>query len=143
MLLYPMIVFICSCTSKPEHADPDLLKSEILAVENAFAEAAGRDGVKQAFLAYAADGAVLVRGNRVIRGKEEMEDFFDQSTHTDVELKWGPDFVDVSSDGDMAYTYGPYTYRARDTSGADVNLSGIFHTVWKRQVDGTWKFVYD
>lgn len=36
-----------------------------------------------------------------------------------------------------------YTYSVTDSTGETKSSSGIFHTVWKRQADGTWKFVWD
>ena len=61
----------------------------------------------------------------------------------DEKLIWKPDFVDVSASGDLAYTYGAYTYSYKDSTGAIVEQGGIFHTVWKRQADGGWRFVWD
>ena len=58
-------------------------------------------------------------------------------------LVWKPDYVDVSESGDLAYTYGKYTFTSRDSTGRKVVSKGIFHTVWKRQEDGSWKFVWD
>lgn len=143
LLLLCFLSVVCSCDNRSGDVDPDQIKEEIIAVETAFADAAGEQGVKEAFLTYAADGAVLVRGSRVIKGKAEIRNYFDQSTHRDIALKWKPEFVDVSNSGDMAYTYGPYTYSAKDSAGTEVNSNGIFHTIWKRQADGSWKFVYD
>jgi ketosteroid isomerase-like protein len=56
-------------------------------------------------------------------------------------LTWSPDFIDVSASGDMAYTYGKYNYTTTDSLGNVSEIEGIFHTVWKRQADGNWKFV--
>ncbi len=143
LLLLSLLIVATSCDNKTAEVDTDEIKEDIIAIENAFANAAAEQGVKEAFLAYAADEAVLVRGSRVIKGKVEIGNYFDQSTHRDISLNWKPEFVEVSQAGDMAYTYGPYTYSAKDTTGTEVNISGIFHTIWKRQDDGSWKFVYD
>ena len=51
--------------------------------------------------------------------------------------------MDVSESGDLAYTYGKYTFSAFDSNAKKIEAKGIFHTVWKRQEDGSWKFVYD
>jgi len=61
----------------------------------------------------------------------------------DQQLEWAPDFVDVSSSGDLAYTYGKFTFSFKDSLGNKVENKGIFHTVWKRQSNGEWKFVWD
>ena len=58
-------------------------------------------------------------------------------------LVWEPDFIDVSVAGDLAYTYGKFTYTSITESGDTLTSKGIFHTVWKRQEDGSWKYVWD
>ena len=70
-------------------------------------------------------------------------EYFKKQNLKDVELEWLPDFIDVAKSGDLAYTYGKYTFSSKDTTGAIVKSDGVFHTVWKRQSDGTWKFVWD
>ena len=58
-------------------------------------------------------------------------------------LSWKPDFIDVSDSGDMAYTYGKALYTYTDSLGVTKEYPALFHTVWKRQEDGSWKFVWD
>ena len=60
-----------------------------------------------------------------------------------VQLTWKADFVDVSASGDLGYTYGEYTYTYKDEAGNTLSEKGIFHTVWKRQKNGDWRFVWD
>ena len=44
----------------------------------------------------------------------------------------------------MAYTYGNYEMKYLAENESEIQESrGIFHTVWKKQKDGTWKYVYD
>jgi ketosteroid isomerase-like protein len=52
-------------------------------------------------------------------------------------------FVDVAASGDLAYTYGQYTISSKDENGKEITKSGVFHTVWKQQSDGSWKYVWD
>lgn len=116
---------------------------EIVEVEKQFAIMADKEGVGEAFLFYAADDAVLMRNNKIIKGKAEIKKYFDSVKLRNIKLKWSPDFVDVSSSGDMAYTWGSFTFSAENQSGESVNSKGIFHTVWKKQLDGKWKYVWD
>ncbi|MFC2138829.1 YybH family protein, partial [Bacteroidota bacterium] len=60
-----------------------------------------------------------------------------------VKLEWKPDYIDVSTSGDLGYTFGKFTFSAKDTTGKLIESEGIFHTVWKRQEDGSWKYVWD
>jgi ketosteroid isomerase-like protein len=43
----------------------------------------------------------------------------------------------------MAYTYGKYLWKIRDEKGDTTEYRGVFHTVWKRDSEGTWKYVWD
>lgn len=118
-------------------------KVEILEVEKAFAQRVKEQGIKSGFLAYAAEEAVLQRGGKLICGKKAIEAFFDQQRLENVWLDWQPEFVDVSAAGDLAYTYGQYALTSLDENGQETVSKGIFHTVWKRQPDGEWRYVWD
>jgi ketosteroid isomerase-like protein len=58
-----------------------------------------------------------------------------------VELQWTPDFADAP--GDLGYTYGQFVFSEKDSTGKMNVTKKSFHTVWKKQKDGTWKFVWD
>lgn len=49
----------------------------------------------------------------------------------------------VSKSGDIAYTYGKYVWEFTNEAGAVKQVRGVFHTVWKKQNDGSWKNVWD
>ena len=88
---------------------------------------------------------VLLRNNSLIIGIDSLRESYKnkESEIGKVSLTWKPDFVDVAISGDLGYTYGKYVYTTTDSIGTKNVLEGIFHTVWKRQPDGTWKFVWD
>lgn len=119
------------------------LKTEILKAEKNFEEMAAEKGVAEAFYHFAAEDAVIMRNHKIFKGKAEIKKYFDSSEMTDIELKWKPDYIDVSASGDMAYTYGKFSFSAKDKAGKLLKSDGIFHTVWKRQADGQWKYVWD
>ena len=141
----PVFLLVYSCSLKTEKVSMELWKQEILETEKNFAEMAGAEGISKAFLHYAADDAVLMRNNKLVIGKKDLIVFFENSTSTlnEVSLTWKPDFVDVSASGDLGYTYGHFTFSSADSSGAKVENIGVFHTVWKRQADDSWRFVWD
>ena len=136
-----------SCNSGKEKNDisQQTWKDEILATEREFAKMAMDDGIPAAFLEYAAEDAVLMRNNNLIIGREALRESYSEQNAggTKVSLSWSPDFVDVSLSGDLGYTYGKYTYTATDSVGHTNVVEGVFHTVWKRQSDGNWRFVWD
>lgn len=139
-----LFLFCCllnSCSVKTDQKMMQSWKQEVLETEKEFAELVGKEGIHKAFVLYAAEDAVLMRNNELIRGKKNIDIFYaGQFTRN---LKWTVEFVDVSASGDMAYTYGHYSFTSVDQEGLKKEDRGVFHTVWKRQEDGSWKFVYD
>ena len=134
-----------ACQPDAHYADVQQWKNEITETEKAFAEMVRSEGIEKAFLNYADDNAVLERNDVLIKGKRSIAQSFKDlpSSSTKVSLTWKPDFVDVSNAGDLGYTYGKYKYTSIDSLGKKHEAEGIFHTVWKRQPDGKWKYVWD
>ena len=134
-----------ACNPKPSDAQILHWKEEIRQTEQAFSALSEKEGMATAFLAYAAEDAVLMRNNKLIKGYDAIEDRFKANpvVPSAATLTWEPDFVDVSGSGDLGYTYGTYTLVTTDSLGNNSTSTGVFHTVWKRQEDGSWKFVWD
>jgi len=141
MKLFILALLVFNSCSQKTSLKP--MKEEIIATEIAFAKMAKEVGVKEAFLEFAADSAVLNRNGKIIKGKQQIATYFDSQTLQNVSLEWEPEFVEVAKAGDMAYTYGPFTFSAFSAEGEPKTASGYFHTVWKKQEDGSWKFIYD
>jgi len=118
--------------SKPE---------DLIRVDKDFSAFSKAKGMKQAFLEYAADSAVLLQKDIVpIVGKEAIYESFESFSDTGFILTWEPLFADVSASGDLGYTYGLFT--SHTTSG-DLLGRGKYVTIWKKQADGTWKYMLD
>ena len=120
------------------------LSDEIQEIEKAFCDYGKIHGVASAFVEFAAEDAVINRNNKIYKGKEEIGHFYSSLKVKIVSLDWHPSFIDGSEDMTMAYTYGNYEMKyLAETEGEIQESRGIFHTVWKKQKDGTWKYVYD
>ncbi|MBN2414683.1 DUF4440 domain-containing protein [bacterium] len=131
------------CCGGPGDRTPEEFRNEVRATERAFARAVADSGLQAAFTAFAADSAVLSRGGTLVKGKDAIYRFYSSDRYRSVSLQWEPEFIHVAASGDLAYTYGPYTWRGRDEEGNPVESRGVFHTVWRRQPDGSWKYVWD
>lgn len=102
-----------------------------LDAERAFAADAQKLGQWTAFAKWSADDAQmfvpqLVNAHAFLKGREDPP----------VAVFWWPTTSFVSCDGTTAINTGPWV---RD-GGRSV---GYFTTVWQRQTDGSWKWVYD
>lgn len=138
------LMLSASCSrSDNKSRSPETYKQEIRETEKEFEKMAADSGLAAAFSHFAADSGVVNASDSLFIGKEAIHSFYQGWAGNDMRLQWSPDFVDVSASGDLGYTYGKYIFSYRDSLGRLVQSNGIFHTVWKRQQDGAWRFVWD
>ncbi|MCF8236325.1 MAG: nuclear transport factor 2 family protein [Bacteroidales bacterium] len=144
-LLFLISALLLSCKADRQKNEIRLWEKEILETEKAFAQMAQHKGIMEAFLYYAAEDAVLSRNNKLYKGRHAIRKYFDarRPAFENARLIWQPEFVEVSFAGDLGYTYGKYFYIKPDSTGVADTLTGIFHTVWKKQENGEWRFVWD
>jgi len=127
-----------------EPNDRELTKAEIYNTEKAFERMASEQGITVAFYNYADSLAVINRGNdSLIYGKDNIRNFYLIKNYSNVIVNWTPEFIDVSADGTLGYTYGKYSWKFRQSDGTTKEIRGIFHAVWKKQPDNRWKYVWD
>jgi len=115
----------------------------MVATELAFAKMAKDVGTRPAFSAFIADDGILFRPGPV-KGKEWLAKNPAPAPASGKRpwLSWYPTVAHISDMGDMGYTTGPWEFRP-DINDAKAVAFGNFLTVWKKQADGSWKFVID
>lgn len=146
ILVSGFIFLLVSCEEKEDNDEQEqsTAKEQIGKAEKDFEKMAAEKGIAEAFWFYADSNAVIKRKNdSLIQGKDNIRNFYSDKFYTTATVKWAPDFISASEDGDMGYTYGKYDWQAKDSTGKVTEFKGIFHTVWKKQKDGSWKYVWD
>jgi ketosteroid isomerase-like protein len=113
----------------------------IVETERAFSRMSEEQGIREAFTAFIADDGILFRP-RAVKGKEWMQQHPLPASKSRPLLAWQPIFAAVSSAGDLGYTTGPWQYK-NDIKDKRPSAFGDFMTIWKKQADGSWKFVLD
>jgi len=109
----------------------------LVQAEHDFAKAAADRGTRDAFLEFIADDGILFQPGPV-NGKK----FWTERQPRRGLLSWQPIFADVSRAGDLGYTTGPWEFRPNGPDDKPVAF-GQYFTIWKKQADGSWKFVLD
>lgn len=112
--------------------------SPVVEAEHAFATYSIAHGMKEAFLHFAAHDGVVFRRATV----NAIEAWTETNPAPSGLLTWWPTYADVSRAGDLGYTTGPYEFRENAADKAPAG-TGHYFTIWRRQPDGTWKFVLD
>ncbi len=140
---FAALVLLSSCTRYTKQPELNDCKREIIQTEKEFEKMAEDKGLAEAFSFFASDSAAIRARGKIILGKTEIRNHYNNLPYKNVSLSWSPDFVDVSSSCDLGYTYGKYKIAFTDSLGKNNSDSGYFHTVWKKQKDGKWRFVWD
>jgi hypothetical protein len=133
-------------------ADSTKLCAELAQTEKNFCDQAATLGIGDAFLANMADECFvpdhlsLTRSeykDQIMAARAKAGSAYKPGPNPNVHLVWTPSKVEVSADGTLGYTWGRYDFTSRGKDGKTDASSGVYLTIWKRQDDGSWKFVYD
>lgn len=112
-------------------------------LEGEFMKAAAEKGSFGYMSYYAEDAVEVPNGYPLIRGKAEIAKTMGFLDDKNNHLTWTPSGADISSSGDLGYTYGDYQFSAIDKDGKPVVRHGKYTSIWKMQKDGHWKVVLD
>jgi len=133
------IIFVILCTAVIAQAQTPL--EEMVKTEQAFSKMAADKNTREAFMTFIADDGLLFRPGAV-NGKKWMLEHPVPPSDKKPLLAWQPNFAGMSASGDMGFTTGPWEAKP-DVNDPKPSAYGHFVTVWKKQPDGTWKFVVD
>ena len=128
LLAVLFLAFARPVTAQPAEA------SHIVAAERAFAADGRAMGVDGSFLRWSADDAVMIAGGAPRRAHDILDPaaVFDPAAPS---LAWWPNWAGIAKSGDLGFTTG-----AVEVGGV---RTGHYFTVWRRQADGSWRWVYD
>jgi ketosteroid isomerase-like protein len=117
-------------------ADPaDVLKD----ADRAFSALAVKEGPGRAFQAFAAADVTLLNAAQ----PHVTPNDFPKSFGPDDKFVWEPDEAQISAGGDMGYTMGHATITGKDKEGKPTLSHSRYVTIWRKQPDGSWKFIFD
>ena len=117
-------------------------RQEVICAETGFSRAAEAKD-KDAFLSFVDPDARFISGT-VARGRTEIGEAWAATFAEDgPTMRWRPAYVEVSADGKIALSRGPYR-STTVTAGGEINHSwGHFVSTWRRNKDGVWQVMFD
>lgn len=106
----------------------------VVAAERAFAADGLALGIDKSFHKWSTPDAILIGGGQVLNAHEAYPGTTDLDPAAPT-LVWWPNWAGIAKSGDMGFTTGGVE--------RDGQRRGHYFTVWTRQADGSWKWVYD
>jgi ketosteroid isomerase-like protein len=108
----------------------DIDPAPVVAAERAFAADGLELGVQASFFKHSAPEGIVF-GPEPILAKAA----FGEPRPKGKPLVWWPLWAAIARSGDLGFTTGPYTF--------DGQPRGYYFTVWAKQADGAWRWLYD
>jgi ketosteroid isomerase-like protein len=134
-----MLILPGHLSTSPAKPNAEMLKQ----LEGEFMKAAAEKGSQGYLSYYAADSVEVPNGGPLLVGKAKIApgmSFLDDKNNR---LQWTPVGADISSSGDLGYTYGTFEFHSKDKDGKPTVDYGKYTSIWKKQSDGSWKVVLD
>jgi len=129
-----------ACSRSPGPAQPASVASAmtpepVVVAERAFASDGLALGFKGSFLKHSSDDAIVIQPEPV-NAHEVLAAAPDPAPGDNrPALVWWPLWAGISRSGDLGFTTGPFAVGGKRL--------GHYFTVWKKQPDGGWKWVFD
>lgn len=105
----------------------------VVTAERAFAVDGAAMGVKASFLKHSSPDAIVIQPEPV--NAHESLAAAPDGKPGDPKLEWWPVFAAIAKSGDLGFTTGPYAVAGQ--------RRGHYFTVWKKQLNGEWKWLFD
>jgi len=146
-VLYPAAVLVlvgaamsaCKPAADQRVASEDAVRAADIAWDNAFSS-----DVAAAVAFVEPTGSVLPPNEPIATGPEAVKALFDRlHAYPQLKVHWQPVEVGAAGSGDLAYSSGTYEMSFNDAQGKPVMDHGKYVTVWRKQMDGSWKVVRD
>ncbi|HDS01115.1 MAG TPA: nuclear transport factor 2 family protein, partial [candidate division Zixibacteria bacterium] len=127
-----------------ERIDFEAARESMINADEAFSLASVEEGMRPAFDRYMAENATIYRDRmEPITGREEILSFYPPPDEQEGILSWEPFYAEIAESGELGYTLGKWIYTVTDTLGMENEDYGYYVTIWKKQPDGSWKYVFD
>lgn len=123
---------LSACATAPSTPAPNA--DAVIAAERAFAARSSEAGWIPAFREFAAPDGQLGGPEGYVSAPAQLAETPDDGNR---DLFWWPAFAAISRSGDFGFTTGVVSRDAARTP------RGHYFTVWRRQPDGSWKWIYD
>lgn len=127
----------------PPPIDRAALVEQVRAAEIAFAKTVADDRIED-FVKFLDSDAVFITGMKATKGPAAIVEAWAGSFGPGRPyFEWHPEVIELSPDASFALSRGPWTIRTTDKKGRVKETKGVFNSIWRRQLDGSWKVLYD
>jgi ketosteroid isomerase-like protein len=135
-----VIVVMCACAGWAQQAKADA--APVMQADRDF-NSASQQKKLDGWMDYMADNVVLGHDDQPAFGKDAVRKQMAYLDAPNSSLTWQPTYGELFASGDIGFTTGTWLWKGKNQKGEDVQSTGRYLTVWKKQKDSSWKVVWD
>jgi ketosteroid isomerase-like protein len=136
------LLLLAGC-NQPAPVDTKAIETTVKNADALCSKAAAAHDLTTLLSYYADDAVSLPANEELLTNHPEMQKSWIARLAPGVSLSWTPMYVDAAKSGDLAYILGSYTMTTKAAKSSPATDRGKYLTVWKKQVDGSWKIEAD
>lgn len=138
-----LIVALMSC--KSQKVDTKVEAEKLRQTIKDWTALLDKDSLERTISFWADDAIMMMPGQPVIKGKRAIREMVANSRKIPgFKIVWEPPTkIDVSENGDMAYTFQRNQITMNDSLGKSMVQYNKSVSIWKKQADGSWKDAVD
>jgi uncharacterized protein (TIGR02246 family) len=112
-------------------------------LDRSWSQAAQNKDLDKMVADYTDDASVLPYNEPIVTGKKAIRELWQHMfSLPNTTVSFGPNKIEVSKSGDMAYDIGWAQIASKDAQGKDTVEKGKYVVVWKK-LNGKWKVAAD
>jgi ketosteroid isomerase-like protein len=147
VIIIAIILILRNTGNENKKQNPVQIKKytqSLIDVDRNFYKVSAQKGLGRAFIDFADDSVIIMRDKEFpIIGKNNLYKHYLNHEGDIKPLYWDPVKAESAPDGLLGYTFGKWEYQDVDKDGKKITEYGNYLTVWKKEKDGSWKYVYD
>jgi uncharacterized protein (TIGR02246 family) len=141
VILAFLLVSLASCGREKD------IKGEgekLMQISREWSKSASLRDIEKTIGYWADDAVVISAGEKELKGKDAIRGMVEGGfKNPSFEISWEPQSVEISESGDMGYLLEEAKITTKDSSGNAMTQHFRSVTIWKKQMDGSWKNVVD
>ncbi|HRO86381.1 MAG TPA: DUF4440 domain-containing protein [Niabella sp.] len=137
--VFLLIAILMSCNN--QKADTKVEEEKLRQTIKDWTMLLDKDSLERTVSFWTDDAIMMMPGQPVIKGKKAIEEMVANSRKIPgFKIVWEPPTeVDVSENGDRAYTFQRNQITMNDSLGKPMTQYNKSVSIWKKQADGSWK----
>jgi ketosteroid isomerase-like protein len=122
----------------------DSLKVALMNVDKKWSDLSQKKGFYRSRLDFLTENSIDIPENKMpVEGKKNIIEYVLTHKDTTVDVMWTPLRAEVAASGEIGYTYGGWTMKYKTKANTDTTAFGSYITIWHKQPDGSWKYIFD